>query len=245
MKPNAIRVAKRGSDARRNPPSLGVIVRERRPGLATIVADQIRQAIVCGELSLGEAISEDKLATRLGVSRTPVREALASLQLQGLVVIEPQRGSFVFQPTEEVIKELCSYRAMLEIGALRLAYDNEREAMLQMLRSAEAEMEAAEKAGEVRAAAKADAAFHEALFAKCGNRYLVQSYALISGQIGATRFLARDSQRSREATPAEHRAIIKAIAGSDLNEAVSVLSAHIANMPGRFRKAAQDRAEKR
>ena len=91
-------------------------------------------------------------------------------------------------------------------------------------------------------AAKADAAFHEALFAHCGNRFLVQSYALISGQIGAMRYLARHSDRSREATPFEHRAIIEAIARGDLTAAVSILKAHIAAMPARFRKASQARA---
>ncbi len=103
-------------------------------------------------------------------------------------------------------------------------------------------MKAAETIGDDRAAAKADAAFHEALFANCGNRFLVQSYALISGQIGAMRYLARHSDRSREATPSEHRAIIAAIERRDLATAASTSRAHIAAMPARFRKASQARA---
>jgi len=238
MKANAIRLDAPAARA----PRLGAIPRERRPGLASVVADQLRDAIVYGELSLGESISEDRLATMLGVRPTPVREALSLLQLQGLVVIEPQRGSFVFQPTEDIVEELCAFRSMLELGALRLAYARERDTTLRMLATADADMKAAEARGDDHAAAKADAAFHEALFANCGNRFLVQSYALISGQIGAMRYLARHSERSREATPSEHRAIIEAIARSDLSAAVSLLKAHVAAMPARFRKASQARA---
>jgi len=227
--------------------------RLRRPALAgriagrartasAIIHDELRDEIVSLARKPGEAISEKGIAARFGVSRTPVREALSLLQLQGLVVIEPQRGSFVFQPTEDIVEELCAFRSMLELGALRLAYARERDTTLRMLATADADMKAAEARGDDHAAAKADAAFHEALFANCGNRFLVQSYALISGQIGAMRYLARHSERSREATPSEHRAIIEAIARSDLSAAVSLLKAHVAAMPARFRKASQARA---
>lgn len=217
--------------------SLGTIVRERRPALATMVADQIRNAIVFGELTLGEAVSEDRLATALGVSRTPVREALSALQLQGLVVIEPQRGSFVFQPTQQDVEELCACRAMFETSALKLAFEHDRDGMLQMLRAAETELEAAEDKGDWRGSAKADEAFHEAIFAHCGNRYLVKSYSLISGPVGAMRYFARGLQRNRSATMKEHHTIIKAIAKGDVATALSVLSGHILDMAGRFREA--------
>jgi DNA-binding GntR family transcriptional regulator len=229
-----------------DPPSssLAALVLERKPALATVVADRIREAIMFGELGLGEAISEDRLATMLGVSRTPVREALAALQLQGLIVIQPQRGSFVFRPTEQEVAELCEVRALLEIGALRLARARRHEATLQRLQAAEARMEAAEAAADDRAAAKADADFHEALFENCGNRFLVQSYGLISGPIGAIRYLARTAQGSRKSTAREHRAIIKAFAKSDLASAESVLSAHVADMRSRFTEAVQAVARK-
>src|SRR6185503_16160600 len=86
---------------------LGAIAARRAPALASLVEERLRDAIMYGALGLGEAISEDRLATMLGVSRTPVREALTALQLQGLVVIQPQRGSFVFEPTERDLAEIC------------------------------------------------------------------------------------------------------------------------------------------
>lgn len=234
--------AKRIADQDREVPSLGTLARDRRPLLASVVAERIREAIIFGELTLGESVSEDRLATTLGVSRTPVREALTALQLQGLVEIEPQRGSFVFQPTAQDVEELCAFRSLLELDALRLACTHERAKTLHMLRGLEADMEAAEKAGNNRAAARADAAFHEAFFANCGNRFLVQSYTMISGQIGAMRYFARESRKSRRRPSTEHRAIIKALTNSDLTAAASILKAHIAEMPNRFRETAQAQA---
>src|SRR5207302_1489400 len=108
---------------------------------------------------------------------------LTALQLQGLIVIQPQRGSFVFQPTEADVEQLCEVRSLLELGAIKLAHARRQTATLQRLQTAEANMEAAATGSDDRAAAKADAEFHEALFANCGNRFLVQSYALVSGPI--------------------------------------------------------------
>lgn len=234
MKPRAAPAADKTTE-----PRLGVLVLERKPALATLVTERIREAIMFGELSLGEAVSEDRLATMLGVSRTPVREALSALQLQGLIVIQPQRGSFVFQPTEEDVVQLCEMRSLLELGALKLAQARRHAATLQQLQAAEGDMETAEADGDDRAAARADAAFHEALFANCGNRFLVQSYALVSGPIGAIRYFARKAQGARKSPAREHRAIIKAFAKSDLAAATSVLNTHIADMHTRFRDAVQ------
>ena len=232
MKPKALPVGDKTAA-----PRLGALVLERKPALAALVTERIREAIMFGELSLGEAVSEDRLATMLGVSRTPVREALTALQLQGLIVIQPQRGSFVFQPTEADVEQLCEMRSLLELGALKLASARRHTATLQRLQAAEANMETAEADGDDRGAAKADAEFHEALFANCGNRFLVQSYALVSGPIGAIRYFARKAQGSRKSTAREHSIIIKAFAKSDLAAATSVLSTHIADMRTRFREA--------
>jgi DNA-binding GntR family transcriptional regulator len=219
------------------PSRLSVIEVERRPALATIVADRIRDAIVFGALGLGEAVSEERLASMLGVSRTPVREALTHLQLQGLIDIRPQRGSFVYQPTKSDIEELCQFRAMIEIGALRLAYQHDRVSMIKDLRSAQDVLAAAEAADDWPAAARADAAFHTALFRNSGNKVLVQAYDLISGRIGAARFFTRRSDVSRRRTGIEHKAIIRALSRGDIDDAEKILTDHIVAMPGRFAEA--------
>lgn len=230
----------RGRDQRRgdqHTQALTTIVMERRPALATIVAEKIRDAIIFGELGLGEAVSEERLASMLGVSRTPVREALTHLQLQGLIVIRPQRGSFVFQPTQEDVDEMCEFRAMVETGALRLAYAADRDATIRDLQTAQDALEAAEQANDRQAAARADAAFHGALLGNCRNRVLVQAYDLIAGRIGAARFFTRRSDLSRRSVGPEHRKIIDALSSGDVEGACKVLTGHIKAMPARFAEA--------
>ena len=228
-------------------PTLTAIAVQKRPALATIVADRIRDAIVFGELELGETVSEERLATMLGVSRTPVREALTLLQLQGLIDIRPQRGSFVFQPTAADIEELCQFRVMVETGALRLACASHRAVTLKELQMAQDALAAAEDADDWVSAARADADFHGALFRHCGNRVLVQAYDLIAGRIGAARFFARRSPDSRRGVGPEHRTIIKAFARGDVDGAAGALTGHIDAMRERFagaRKVAQQAAKK-
>ncbi len=217
-------------------PSLSAIAVERKPALAEVVAERIREAIVFGELALGEAVSEERLASLLHVSRTPIREALMSLQFQGLIDIRPQRGSFVFQPTQQDIEEMCDFRVMLETGALRLAIVHAPGETRRLMQEAETALEEAEARGDALGAAKADEAFHEALFATCGNRFLTQSYDLISGRVGAVRYFARGSETSRRSTGREHRAILKALARSDVAAASELLTAHILAMRGRFKE---------
>jgi DNA-binding GntR family transcriptional regulator len=226
-------------------PTLTAIAVERRPALATIVADRIRDAIVFGELELGEAVSEERLASMLGVSRTPVREALTLLQLQGLIDIRPQRGSFVFQPTGTDLEELSQFRAMVETGALRLAYARHRAVTLKELQVAQDALAAAEDLDDWVSAARADADFHGALFRHCGNRVLVQAYDLIAGRIGAARFFARRSEDSRRSVGPEHRTIIKSFARGDVDGAADALTRHIVAMRERFagaQRAAQQPA---
>jgi len=81
---------------------------------------RLREAIIDGEFELGAVISEEMIARSFGVSRTPVREAMGQLQLQGLVVIRPQVGSFVFTPSAADISALCAFRKRFSMFARRL-----------------------------------------------------------------------------------------------------------------------------
>jgi DNA-binding GntR family transcriptional regulator len=98
---------------------------ERPKSLTELVKEHIRTRIIDGELKLGEALSENVLAAQLGISKTPVREALLQLKLEGLVDIQPQRGSFVFTMNPKDMEEFCEYRIILETAALRSAIEND------------------------------------------------------------------------------------------------------------------------
>jgi DNA-binding GntR family transcriptional regulator len=199
--------------------------------LSIQVADRIRAAIQEGEFQLGEALSELKLAAALGVSRTPVREALSVLQLQGLIEIRPQSGSFVFMPSEEDVGELCVFRRVIEVAALRLSFARRRDDTLRHMREAVEAMECALEAGDRLAMVRADTAFHHCIAENSGNVYLGNAYALFSGRIAALRthnLATIDSLRNKAMT--EHRAIVAAFAKGDLHRAEVILDEHVSRM---------------
>lgn len=155
--------------------------------LATRVAQRLRSAIVDGEFKLGEMIPEETLASSFGVSRTPVREALGQLQLQGLVVIRPQRGSYVFEPTEEDISAISEFRCVVEPRAAELAYAHNKDATIDSLKAAIQEMALARKSRDSVRYGRADTQLHESFFQHCGNAYLQEAYATAATKIATLR----------------------------------------------------------
>jgi DNA-binding GntR family transcriptional regulator len=155
--------------------------------LGTIVAQRLRDAIIDGDFALGAMIPEETLATSFGVSRTPVREALNQLQLMGLVIVRPQRGSYVFEPTEEDIAELCEFRCVIEPSAAQLAWSHDREATIATVSAAIADMNVARKQKDAVRYSRADTRLHEAFVNHCGNSYVQAAYATAGARIAALR----------------------------------------------------------
>lgn len=205
----------------------------QRGGLTLRVTERLRRAILDGEVELGDALSEDKLATRLGVSRSPVHEALTALEQQGLIDIKPQRGSFVFLPTQADIEKLCEFRRMIEIEALSLAMKRRRSETLDALKAAADDMQSAVKAGDRLRSAHADTAFHEAAIDNSDNAYLIAAYKLVSGKVSALRS-HRSTEPIRDAASREHFTIIAQLEAGDLPGALGELSNHILKMARRY-----------
>lgn len=206
--------------------------------LAQKVVLRLRQAIIEGELALGAVIAEETLAQSFGVSRTPVREALNQLQLQGLVVIKPQVGSFVFSPDAEDIATICQFRIILEPKAAELAYHHDRDGALAEMAVAISGMERALQAKDNVAYGRADTALHEAFFNHCGNRYLQESYRLVAGRVAALRTnlsspIDVQTPRSFE----EHRAILEFFRAGDFSSLAALITAHITGSGQTYAKA--------
>ena len=140
--------------------------------LSTLVEERIRDAIVNAELDFGQALPEDGLGLSMGVSRTPMREALTRLQVQGLVTILPKRGTFVFKPTVADVDQLAAFRLLLETTGARLCIAGAREATLSALQAALSLMVETRKLGDQRAYARADTTFHDCFFAPVSYTHL-------------------------------------------------------------------------
>ena len=200
----------------------------RSASLATRITDRLRRAILDAEFGLGEALSEDKLSASFGCSRTPVRDSLTGLQIEGLIDIKPQRGSFVFMPNANDVAQLCEIRSILEVAALRLSVVRNKETTLARLRKATDDMEVAKAAGDFLSVSHADTEFHLALVESSDNKYLIEAFRLASGRVVAIRshvLLAVGDIRTRSMQ--EHRAIIEAIESGNLAQAESTLAVHI------------------
>ncbi|MCQ4159275.1 GntR family transcriptional regulator [Roseomonas sp. GC11] len=196
--------------------------------LSTLVEERLREAIVNGELAFGQALSEDAVGLSLGVSRTPMREALTRLEQQGLVVIQPKKGSFVFRPTLEDVGQLASFRLMLENGAVERCLEGDAAATLADLRAAFAAMGAARAARDGKAYARADTAFHAAFFTHCGNVHLAHAYRGIAGRVAALRaHLSVPRSDQQDLSFREHGQIIGAFAAADLPALRGLMAAHI------------------
>lgn len=155
--------------------------------LGTRVAQRLREAIIDGEFALGAMIPEETLAASFGVSRTPVREALNQLQLLGLVTVRPQRGSYVFEASEDDIAALCEFRCVIEPRAAELAWGHDREATIAAVSGAIADMNAARKQKDAVRYSRADTRLHEAFVNHCGNPYVQAAYATAGARIAALR----------------------------------------------------------
>lgn len=201
---------------------------ERPPSLTSIVAERLRNSIVDGTIELGTLLSEKVLGEQYGTSKTPVREAIAQLQAQGLVEVLPQRGWIVFQPDVEQVRELCEVRLELELIAFRLSMERNRDAFEQSLTAIVKKMGAVYDVERPLAYQRLDNAFHQAFFDHCGNSLLVKAYALFSPRIGALRTHLSTPQPSLlERSLSEHRELARLVKKGDRKRALEILRKHI------------------
>lgn len=216
---------------------------EAPKSLATQVAQRLREAIIDGEFGLGEMIPEESLASSFGVSRTPVREALNQLQLAGLVVIRPQRGSYVFEPSEADIAAICEFRCLLEPRAAELAYLNAREPTAAALQAAINEMEEARSARDAVRYGRADTRLHEAFFEHCGNPYMQAAYATAATKIAALRtHLSAPADVLHAAGFEQHSKLLVLFRAGDFAAFEALMRAHVTGTRNSYVASLKSRA---
>lgn len=204
---------------------LKVITRPK--SLTENVAENLRYSIVSGELKLGQPLSEASLSETFGVSKTPVREALFILKQEGLIDIIPQKGSFVFQPDEVSIVELCNFRSYLEPIAIEESMRNEPQAFLESLEISIVKMEHKLKNKDFKAFLLLDGEFHESFFKYCNNSLLQKSYQLVQFHIGAIRSHLTSTEDAYAEILEDHRRIYQMLSDGEIAEAQSMLKKHV------------------
>jgi DNA-binding GntR family transcriptional regulator len=160
---------------------------QRPKSLTDLAVERIRSTIIEGHVALGEQLSEITLASTLGISKTPVREALFQLKLEGLVDVHPQRGTFVFDLTEDEVIDLCAFRELIEVAAVARAISISRDRLALALDPILEATKNAEQIRDHKAVAALDSRFHEMIVASSGSANLSTAYRLIAYKIQALR----------------------------------------------------------
>lgn len=197
--------------------------------LRDVVFNTLRQAILRGELKPGERLMEIQLANKLGVSRTPIREAIRKLELEGLVLMIPRKGAEVAEITEKNMLDVLEVRKALEELAASLACERINAKQIDDMKIAAAAFENSLKSGDVTKIAEADVAFHDIIFAATDNQRLITLLNNLREQMYRFRV---EYLKQKECYPKlleEHECLIRAIAGRNRDEARRIMGRHIDN----------------
>lgn len=207
---------------------LKVNINEYLP-LRDVVFNTLRTAIITGEFAPGERLMEISLAERLGVSRTPVREAIRKLELEGLVIMIPRRGAEVARITEAGLKEVLEVRCALEELAVELACMRIDEEGLEQLKKAHQEFVEAVKNGDTLEITNQDEAFHECIFEQSRNKRLLQMVNNLKEQMFRYRMEYVKEKSYHHELISEHEKMLEAIVARDVTAAKVIMKHHIQN----------------
>lgn len=197
--------------------------------LRDVVFNTLRQAILKGELKPGERLMEIALAERLGVSRTPIREAMRKLELEGLVVMIPRRGAQVANITEKDLNDVLEVRLALENMAIEKACNRMTEDQMDKLWIAAREFKKTMTEGNLVRLAEADVEFHEIIYQASDNRRLNQVLNNLREQIYRYRVEYLKDEETRNVLVKEHEELYHAIKERDVSRALEISSKHIEN----------------
>jgi DNA-binding GntR family transcriptional regulator len=186
------------------------------------VAEVLREAILGGELMPGERIVESRIARQLGISQAPVREALALLERQGLVVKVNHRGAFVSRLHARELRELFTLRAVLDAFSARLAAERASDADIERLRSLLVRMRTAEEARDLASLTESHLQLHEAIYRLSGHELLVEIFALIHPRMKLALTFAENLFSSEGDETDCHVPLIDALADHDPKRAERV-----------------------
>lgn len=197
--------------------------------LRDVVFQTLRQAIMRGDLKPGERLMEIKLANKLGVSRTPIREAIRMLELEGLVIMIPRKGAQVAQITEKDLNDVLEVRLGLEALAIQFAVERITKEQLEALKKAAEVFEELADSGELTAVAEADVNFHELIYQATDNKRLRQLLNNLREQMYRYRIEYLKDIDSRRELVSEHYTIYEAIQSRDYEKACETMHLHISN----------------
>ena len=197
--------------------------------LREVVAETLREAIVNGMLKPGERLMEIQLAEELGVSRTPVREAIRKLELEGFVVMIPRRGTYVADLSIKDINEVFEIRTALDVLAAGLAVERITEDELEQLERLLVEIGELIEEDDADKIVESDSQFHDILYRASRNDRLVGIINNLREQFTRFRSISIQYPGRMQKSVEEHRRLVEAIASRDTDLAQQLAREHMEN----------------
>lgn len=197
--------------------------------LRELVCENIRQAIIDGTFSPGERLMEIQLADEMGVSRTPVREAIRKLELEGFVVMIPRRGTYVADISIRDITEIYEIRTCLDVLSAGLAAERITDEELEALNRLLVEIGQYMAENNMEKIVEADTAFHDILYQASRNERLRSIINNLREQLTGIRGRSMSYPGRLVETMDEHRALVDSIAARDVERAQEAARAHVEN----------------
>ncbi|KUK83242.1 MAG: Transcriptional regulator [Pelotomaculum thermopropionicum] len=197
--------------------------------LREMVFESLREAIIHGRLKPGERLMEIQLAEEMGVSRTPVREAIRKLELEGFVVMVPRKGAYVAGISVKDIVDVFEVRAALEGLAAGLAAERITEEEMEELERTLVRINVNSEEDDLNSVVEGDSSFHELIYKASRNQRLVQIITRLKEQIHRFRMTSLSQPGRTKNALGEHKAIVEAISDRNIELAQALASEHVEN----------------
>ena len=197
--------------------------------LSDVICGALRRDILDGVLKPGDRLMEIHYAKKLGVSRTPFREAIRKLEIEGLVTVLPRRGAHVSLLSPKDIAEVLDIRGALDMLAISLFIQKAGEKEIERLGNISEDFDRAIADKDQRSQIKADVEFHEYIYRKSGNERLFHIYTGFKDQLYRYRVLYLADEFHSETVSKEHNKILEAIRSRNLKLAREYSELHILN----------------
>lgn len=202
--------------------------------LSIQVYDTVREAIICLKLKPGRMIYENELAESLGVSRTPIREAIRSLVNEQLLEVLPQRGTLVTYVSERKVLETRFIQAQLELGAFRIAArtwdeNNQKQTKQHILHSLQDQRVAADE-NNAALFLTLDEAFHRIILGLADNATLLQVVYHMRGHLNRLRYMLLEEYHHMHRIVDEHVQLFAAIEANNEERTAQLLEAHLGKL---------------
>jgi len=197
--------------------------------LRELVCEHIREAIINGVFSPGERLMEIQMADEMGVSRTPVREAIRKLEMEGFVVMIPRRGTYVSNMSIKDINDVYEIRISLDTLAAGLAAERISDEELEELQRLLVKVGNAIEENDMAKVVEADIEFHDVLYKASRNERLRNIINNLREQITVIRGVSMRYPGRLKDTQEEHRRLVESIAARDVEKSQEAARIHLEN----------------